>query len=105
MTIYFRVNVEHGHISKELRIVLQSHLILLIDHLLSDFFFNHPLGFFVIRISITQSHLALLLGLLLIHLSLHSFTNELLYGLIISRLKSCKQFMIASFDSCAEMLV
>ena len=78
VTIDRRVDVEHGDVAKELRVVLEGVLIVSLDHLFPDLLFNHLLCFNVIGVSIPQTDLSFLLRLLLVHHFLETIGNNLL---------------------------
>ena len=61
------VDVEHGNVAKELRVILHCGLVIRTNHLLSNLLFYQLLCLYVIRVRIAHLHLTLLLGLLLRH--------------------------------------
>ena len=67
VAVHLRVDVEHGDITEELRVVLHGLLVVSADHLLPDLFFDHFLRFHIVRVRVSHLHLALLLSLLLGH--------------------------------------
>jgi len=67
MTVDSRINVEHSNIAEEFRVVLEGELVISLNHLLSDFFFNLFLYLSVVGIRVHHSYLPLLLRLLLVH--------------------------------------
>ena len=72
------VDVEHGYVSEELRVVLNRVFIVSLDHLLADFLLNHLLSFDIVRVGIAESNLTLLLGLLFVHDLLESVSDNFL---------------------------
>ena len=67
VTVHLRVNVEHGDIAEELRVVLHGLFVVSANHLLPNLLFDHLLGLHVVRIRVSHLHLALLLSLLFGH--------------------------------------
>lgn len=78
VSIHLGVDVEHGDVAKELGVVLHRGLVVGLDHLLPDFFFNHLLGLDVVWVCVSQLDLALLLCLLSLHNFLESVVDDFL---------------------------
>ena len=83
--IYLHVNVEHRDVAKEFRIVLHGMLVVLLDHILSNFLLYSLLSFHIIWVSILQFRKSCLFSPLLRKYLLHSLRNDFLKLLIISR--------------------
>jgi hypothetical protein len=105
LAIHCGVDVEHGHVAKELGIVLQSVLIVSLNQLFSNLFFDHLLGFLVIGVCISKSDLSLLLGLLLIHDFFQTICDYFLKFAFIFRVQGLCQALVLALEPGLEVLV
>lgn len=78
MSVDFDVDVEHCDVSKQLRCLLHRLHVVLLNHRLSNFFFDHLLSLNIVGVCVVKLHDALLLSPLLGHHLLHSFSYNLL---------------------------
>jgi hypothetical protein len=78
MSVDLDVDVEHGDVSKQLRCLVHCLHVVLLNHRLSDFFFDHLLSLNIVGVCVVKLHNALLLCPLLRHHLLHSFSYNLL---------------------------
>ena len=99
------IDVEHGDVAKELRVVLERVLVVSLDHLFPDLLLNHLLRLGVVRICISETYLPLLLGLLLVHDFFEAIANNLLNHVIVVSFKSLVQGLIAILQSPLEVRV
>jgi len=90
VTVHLHLDVEHGDVSEEFRVVLHGVLVVLLNHVLADFFFDSPLRLSIIRVSVSQPCKSCLLSSLLFKYLFHTFTDYLLCLLIVTCLKRCR---------------
>ena len=82
-TVDLSIDIEHGDIAEEFWIVLHCLLVVILNHLLANIFFDQFLSFSVVRVSVTESDLALLLSFLLGHDFLQSVSDQTLDLIIV----------------------
>ena len=105
MSINRGVDVEHGHVTEELGVVFERAFVVSLYHLLANFFLDHFLSLGVIWVGISQPHLTLLLGFLLIHDFFEPVCDDLLDLSVVVTTECIEEDFVAVLQPRFEMHV